>query len=94
MSPFGASCHLVSYKNAHLIKELYVTELVELLMTATVHTSHTCTVPVISNSTRLSQLPGRQQNSEFIKKISVHIDLLHAVVPRAVLAAASLGVVG
>ncbi len=28
------------------------------------------------------------QHSEFIKKISVHIDLLHAVVPKAVLATA------
>ncbi len=50
-----------------------------------------------SNSTTYSQ--GRvaypdanhtQQNSEFINKISVHIDLLHAVVPKAVLATALL----
>ncbi len=29
-----------------------------------------------------------QQNSEFIKKTSVRIDLLHTVVPKAVLASA------
>ncbi len=29
-----------------------------------------------------------QQNSEFVIKISVHIDLLHAVVPKAGLATA------
>ncbi len=57
MSHFGAAWHLVRFENAHLIKEPHVTELVELLMTATVHTSDTCTVAVISNSTTLSQLP-------------------------------------
>ncbi len=40
MSPFGASWHFVRFENVHLIKEPHVTELVELLMTATVDTSH------------------------------------------------------
>ncbi len=57
MSHFGAHWHFVRFENAHLIEEPDVTELVELLMTLTVHTSHTCTVAVISNSTTLCQLP-------------------------------------
>ncbi len=40
MSPFGASWHFVRIENGHLIKAAHVTELVELLMTATVDTSH------------------------------------------------------
>ncbi len=38
MSPFGAPWHFVNFENAHLLKEPDVTELFELLMTATVHT--------------------------------------------------------
>ncbi len=40
MSPFGVPWHFVRFENVHLIKEPQVTELVELLMTATVDTSH------------------------------------------------------
>ncbi len=38
MSPFGALWPFVRFENAHLIKAPQVTDLVELLMTATVHT--------------------------------------------------------
>ncbi len=43
MSHFGAPWHFARFKNAHLIKEPHVTDLVELLMTATIHT---CTIRV------------------------------------------------
>ncbi len=38
MLPFGALWPFVRFENAHLIKAPQVTDLVELLMTATVHT--------------------------------------------------------
>ncbi len=40
MSHFGALWHFVRFENVHLIEEPRVTALVELLMTATVDTSH------------------------------------------------------
>ncbi len=43
MSPFGATWHFARLENAHLIKAPHVTDLVELLMTATVRT---CTIGV------------------------------------------------
>ncbi len=56
MSHFGTLWHFVRFENAHLIEEPDLSELVVLLMSGTVHTSHTCTVEVISNSTKLCLL--------------------------------------
>ncbi len=91
MSLFGAAWHLARFENAHLIKQPHVTDLVGLLMTATVHTG-TIRVQWQSEVTRPHYVsyPDGNKTQNLYKKISVHIDLLHAVVPRAVLATASL----
>ncbi len=94
---------LSDFENAHLIEERHVTELVELLITATVVPFHVIcmvTVPCKSHERELKvtrphylSYPDGDKNSEVLNKkihISVNIDLLHAVVPKAVLATASL----
>ncbi len=92
---------LSDFENAHLIEERHVTELVELLITATVVPFHVIcmvTVPCKSHERELKvtrphylSYPDGDKNSEvIIIKISVNIDLLHAVVPKALLATASL----
>ncbi len=92
---------LSDFENAHLIEERHITELVELLLTATVVPFHLIcmvTVPCKSHERELKvtrphylSYPDGDTNSEVtLKKISVNIDLLHAVVPKAVLATASL----
>ncbi len=78
-------------ENAHFIKEAHLTELVELLTTATVHTLF-IRVQWQSEVTRphfVSYADGNKTQNIY-KKISSHIDLLQAVVPKAVLATASL----
>ncbi len=92
---------LSDFENAHLIEERHVTELVELLITATVVPFHvTCmvTVPSKSHERELKvtlphylSYPDGHKNSEVLNKKNISdIDLLHAVVPKAVLATASL----
>ncbi len=79
-------------ENAHLIEERHVTELVELLITATVVPFHVIcmvTVPRKSHERELKvtrphylSYPDGDKNSDVVlKKISVNIDLLQPVVP-------------
>ncbi len=76
MSPFGGPWHFARFENAHLIKERHVTALVELLMTATVHT---CTIRVqwqskVTRPHYVSYPDGRKtQNLLIIKNISAHL---------------------
>ncbi len=91
---------LSDFKNAHLIEERHVTELVELLITATAVPFHAICMVTVQWKSHERELkvttphylsyPDGDKNSEVIKKKSVNIDLLHAVVPKAVLATASL----
>ncbi len=87
-----------------MIEERHVTELVELLITATVVPFHVIcmvTVPCKSHERELKvtrshylSYPDGDKNSEVIIKKTVNSDLLHAVVPKAVLCNRVFGVVG
>ncbi len=87
MSPFRARCHFVRFENANLIQEAHVSELVECHCVSTVYTSHTL---YSGHTMKLDHVMSVTLTATKVRIYKTNISE-HAVVPKAVLATASLG---